>query len=56
MTIRWRARKRRWRSLSTEFAEWMQTECERLEMASQEVVRLGFTEKTHAELSWAVFA
>jgi len=36
--------------LSTEFAEWMQTECERLEMARQEVVRLGFTEKTHAEL------
>ena len=36
--------------LSTEFAEWMQTECERLERARQEVVRLGFTEKTHAEL------
>ena len=28
----------------------MQTECERLERARQEVVRLGFTEKTHAEL------
>jgi HPt (histidine-containing phosphotransfer) domain-containing protein len=36
--------------LSAEFAEWMQTECERLEMARQEVVRQGFTEKTHAEL------
>jgi hypothetical protein len=36
--------------LSTEFAEWMQAECERLEAARQEVVREGFTEKTHAEL------
>jgi HPt (histidine-containing phosphotransfer) domain-containing protein len=36
--------------LSTEFADWMQTECERLEAARQEVVREGFTEKTHAEL------
>jgi hypothetical protein len=40
--------------LSTEFAEWMQSECERLETARQEVVRQGFTEKTHAELSRAV--
>ena len=36
--------------MSTEFAEWMQSECERLETARQEVVRQGFTEKTHAEL------
>ena len=36
--------------LSTEFAEWMQSECERLETARQEVVRQGFTEKTHAKL------
>lgn len=36
--------------LSTEFAEWMQSECERLETARREVVRQGFTEKTHAEL------
>ena len=36
--------------LSTEFAEWMQSECERLETARQEVVRQGLTEKTHAEL------
>ena len=28
----------------------MQSECERLETARQEVVRQGFTEKTHAEL------
>jgi len=41
--------------LSAEFAEWMQTECQRLEMARQEVVRQGFTKETHAELSWAAF-
>jgi HPt (histidine-containing phosphotransfer) domain-containing protein len=36
--------------LSTEFADWMLAECERLEMARQDVMRDGFTEKTHAEL------
>jgi hypothetical protein len=36
--------------LSSEFAEWMQSECERLETARQEVARQGLTEKTHAEL------
>jgi len=36
--------------LSKEFAEWMHAECERLESARQEVVRQGFTEKTHGEL------
>ncbi|MGA8650000.1 MAG: Hpt domain-containing protein [Xanthobacteraceae bacterium] len=36
--------------LSTEFAAWMQAECERLETARQAVMREGFTEKTHAEL------
>jgi HPt (histidine-containing phosphotransfer) domain-containing protein len=36
--------------LSGEFAEWMQTECERLETSRQEVMHQGFTEKTHAEL------
>ena len=42
--------------LSTEFAEWMQSECERLETARQEVARQGLTEKTHAELSRAAVA
>jgi HPt (histidine-containing phosphotransfer) domain-containing protein len=36
--------------LSTEFADWMRAECERLEMARQEATRECFTEKTHAEL------
>jgi HPt (histidine-containing phosphotransfer) domain-containing protein len=36
--------------LSKDFGEWMQAECERLEMARQEVARQGFSEKTHAEL------
>ena len=36
--------------LSTEFAAWMQADCERLETARQAVMREGFTEKTHAEL------
>jgi HPt (histidine-containing phosphotransfer) domain-containing protein len=36
--------------LSTEFGAWMHAECERLETARQNVARLGFTEKTHAEL------
>jgi hypothetical protein len=34
----------------------MQSECERLETARREVVRQGFTEKTHAELSRAAVA
>jgi HPt (histidine-containing phosphotransfer) domain-containing protein len=36
--------------LSTEFAGWMLAECERLELARQDVMRDGITEKTHAEL------
>ena len=36
--------------LSSEFAAWMQSECERLETARQEVMRQGFSEKTHADL------
>jgi HPt (histidine-containing phosphotransfer) domain-containing protein len=36
--------------LSTEFDDWMHSECERLEAARQEVKRLGFTKKTHDEL------
>jgi HPt (histidine-containing phosphotransfer) domain-containing protein len=32
--------------LSGEFANWMQSECERLETARQDVMRLGFTEQT----------
>jgi chemotaxis protein histidine kinase CheA len=36
--------------LSSEFAGWMNAECERLEAARQQVKRLGFTEKTHEEL------
>jgi chemotaxis protein histidine kinase CheA len=36
--------------LSSEFAGWMNAECERLEAARQQVKRLGFTEKTRDEL------
>ena len=36
--------------LSTEFSAWMQSECERLEAARQDVKRLGFIEKTHDAL------
>ena len=36
--------------LSGEFAEWMRAECQRLETARQQVLREGFTDKTHAEL------
>jgi len=36
--------------LSTEFAGWMHSECERLEAARQDARRLGLTEKTHSEL------
>jgi HPt (histidine-containing phosphotransfer) domain-containing protein len=36
--------------LSSEFSTWMQLECERLETARQDVMRLGFTETTHATL------
>jgi HPt (histidine-containing phosphotransfer) domain-containing protein len=36
--------------LSTEFADWMHSECERLEAARQEVKRAGFTKKTHDQL------
>jgi HPt (histidine-containing phosphotransfer) domain-containing protein len=36
--------------LSTEFAEWMQAECERLEAARQNVRLTGFSEKTHDAL------
>ena len=49
-TIRSRAPKRRWLELSSEFAGWMQAECERLEAARQDVKRDGFTEKTHDAL------
>jgi chemotaxis protein histidine kinase CheA len=36
--------------LSSEFSEWMQAECERLENARQNVKRLGFNAKTHEPL------
>ncbi len=36
--------------LSTEFAGWMHSECERLETARQNVARDGFNKKTHDEL------
>ncbi len=36
--------------LSSEFVGWMHAECERLELARQQVKRLGFNEKTFAEL------
>jgi HPt (histidine-containing phosphotransfer) domain-containing protein len=36
--------------LSTEFSGWMQVECERLETARQDILRLGFVEKTHDAL------
>jgi HPt (histidine-containing phosphotransfer) domain-containing protein len=36
--------------LSSEFSAWMQSECERLEAARQDVMRLGFTENTHDAL------
>jgi HPt (histidine-containing phosphotransfer) domain-containing protein len=36
--------------LSSEFADWMLAECKRLDVARREVMRGGFTEKTHAEL------
>jgi len=36
--------------LSSEFSTWMQSECERLETARQDVMDLGFTEKTHDAL------
>jgi HPt (histidine-containing phosphotransfer) domain-containing protein len=40
--------------LSSEFAGWMDAECERLEAARQDVKRLGFGKKTHDDLSRAV--
>ena len=36
--------------LSTEFAGWMDSECERLEAARQNVKRDGFNKKSHDEL------
>ena len=36
--------------LSSEFGAWMQSECERLETARQDVKQQGFTEKTHEAL------
>jgi HPt (histidine-containing phosphotransfer) domain-containing protein len=36
--------------LSTQFADWMHAECERLEAARQEVKRLGLSPKTSGEL------
>jgi HPt (histidine-containing phosphotransfer) domain-containing protein len=36
--------------LSSEFAAWMQSECERLETARQDVKRRGITEQTHEVL------
>ncbi len=36
--------------LSSEFAAWMHSECERLETVRQDVARQGFTEKTHEAL------
>ena len=49
-TIRSRAPKRRWRSCPSDFAQWMQAECERLEAARQQVAAQGLYEKTHDEL------
>ncbi len=37
-------------ALSSEFAAWMVSECERLEAARQDVGQQGFTERTHEEL------
>jgi HPt (histidine-containing phosphotransfer) domain-containing protein len=36
--------------LSCEFSGWMESECDRLEAARQDVKRNGFTRKTHDEL------
>ncbi len=36
--------------LASEFSIWMQSECDRLEAARQDVAHLGFTEKTHDAL------
>src|SRR3984957_7711355 len=36
--------------LSSEFAGWMESECDRLEAARQDVKRDGFTRKSHAPL------
>jgi len=36
--------------LSSEFGKWMQSECERLEAARQDVKRLGITEQTREAL------
>ncbi len=36
--------------LSNEFSDWMLAECERLELARQEVKRVGFDEKTYDDL------
>jgi HPt (histidine-containing phosphotransfer) domain-containing protein len=36
--------------LSSEFAGWMESECDRLESARQDVKRDGFTQKTHEVL------
>jgi HPt (histidine-containing phosphotransfer) domain-containing protein len=36
--------------LSSEFGAWMYEECERLEAARQDVVRLGLNQKTHGPL------
>jgi HPt (histidine-containing phosphotransfer) domain-containing protein len=33
--------------LSSEFGDWMQAECERLDGARQEIKRAGFSKKTH---------
>jgi HPt (histidine-containing phosphotransfer) domain-containing protein len=40
--------------LSGEFAGWMHSECERLEVARQNARHLGFTKKSHDELFRAV--
>ncbi len=40
--------------LSSEFGTWMLAECERLEAARQDVMRQGFSEKTHDALFRAV--
>ncbi|MFY9694085.1 MAG: Hpt domain-containing protein [Xanthobacteraceae bacterium] len=37
-------------ALSSEFAAWMASECERLEAARRDVEQQGFTERTHEEL------
>ena len=49
-TTRWRAPRRRWRELSSEFSSWMDSECERLDAARRDVKAKGFTKATRDAL------